>query len=142
MYIDKVNISETHEIINGEKILRWKKIEANVHLNEGEDSMQGANYVQEFINEWNNRTQYLSNQYKSIGVLYTGNDGKADEVVLQQPAALTQVPQKSKEERYIWLIENATSVNELTKTYAPLAKNYPSIKEALDKKLKELNNQL
>jgi len=62
MHIDKVTISETHEIVLGEKTLRWQKIEASVVLELGESSMKGANYVQDFINEWNKRPQHVNQQ--------------------------------------------------------------------------------
>ena len=125
MYIDKVNISETYEIVNCEKILRWKKIEANVNLSAGEDSMQGANFVQEFINEWNNRANTKQ---------YPLSPEKCDPIV-QQPE-----PKKTKEEGYIFLIENATSIKEL-ESYRPLTVNNKNILEAYDKKLLSLKKQ-
>lgn len=58
--------------------------------------------------------------------------------IVQQPAALNPLVKKTKEEGYIFLIENAKTMDEL-KSYTLLSKNYPSIQTAYDKKLKELN---
>lgn len=118
MYIDKVNISETYEIYNGEKILRWKKIEANVNLSAGEDSMQGANFVQEFINEWNNRTNVIQSN--------------------PLPQTLSTQPKLSQEETIIRDIHTCTELKTL-QAYKLIAKNNPTIQEHYTAKLSELS---
>jgi len=129
MYIDKVNISETYEIYNGEKILRWKKIEANVNLSQGEDSMQGAEYVQDFINEWNNRNNVR--QYPL----------SESECISANPIPQQVSTKPTKEQVFIETINTYTDPVALEKNMKGLAKNYPSIKYALEKKLSELQNK-
>jgi hypothetical protein len=117
MYIDKVNISETFEMLGDEKVLRWQKIEASVVLKEGENSMQGANYIQDFINEWNKK----------------GNEPKTIAVVPIDAAV--------EEKQILDWIANCTSRDKLESTYKFVARKYASTKLAYLAKEKELTNE-
>ena len=116
MYIDKVNISETFEMLGDERVLRWQKIEASVVLKEGENSMQGANYIQDFINEWNKK----GSEPKTIEVI------KVDTVI--------------EEQQILGWIENCTSKQKLESTYKFVARKYESTKLAYLTKEKELTD--
>jgi hypothetical protein len=113
MYIDKVNISETFEMLGDEKVLRWQKIEASVVLKEGENSMQGANYIQDFINEWNKK----GNQPKTIEI------SKVDTVIEEQQIL-------------DWI--NICKTTENLSKYKFIARKYESTKLAYLTKEKEL----
>lgn len=116
MYIDKVNISETHEIFNGERVLRWKKIDASVSLKEGEDSMKGAGFLQDFINEWNKR------EYK---------------IPQEEPIVIKNEPPKTQEQRIIEQIQQCSDTTVL-KSFELIAKNNPPIFASYQIKLTEL----
>lgn len=124
MYIDKVNISETYEIFNGERVLRWKKIDASVSLKEGEDSMKGADFLQDFINEWNKR-EYKPKEETMGGYQISTSKENPNE----QP--------KTQEQRIIEQIQQCSDTTVL-KSFELIAKNNPKIFAAYQIKLTEL----
>ena len=116
MYIDKVNISETFEMLGDERVLRWQKIEASVVLKEGENSMQGANYIQDFINEWNKKGSEL------------------------KVAEIEKVDTLIEEQQILGWIERCEQKEHLS-TYRFIAKKYTSTKLAYLAKEKELADE-
>jgi hypothetical protein len=119
-----------------------EKVGVEFELHSGEDANYALTEAKKLVEEFhrnNNPQLYQTVHEHAIYPLTTDEC----EPIVQHPAASNPIcmnsTKQTREQVFIDTINQYTDAQALEKNLRPLANKYPTIKDALDKKLKELN---